>query len=176
MYPKIALSWLEITQECRARTDRVRTGLQARHLFTVNRMDVLLANAHDWRNILAAKSKQQKDDNFQRAAFKGFFNYDLTADEKALAKEFLKNDAEIALSIENAISAGFKLSVSANKANDTIIASMTAVDSTLPQAGFTMSAHARHWYDALGVLMFKHYKVLGQKWNPSEVQATDDIG
>jgi len=176
MYPKIELSWQEIGLEQRNLNKRLRERLQQRHVISSAWVNSVLASAADWRHIAMAKSKQQGGKEYEKAAFKGFFNYDLKSDEKDEAKAFLKQDEEIALSIENAISSGFKLSVAANKANGTVIATMTAQDPALPQAGYSLSAHARHWYDALGVLMFKHYKVLGQKWHPKELEDTDGIG
>jgi hypothetical protein len=76
----------------------------------------------------------------------------------------MHDDAEIALLIEEAVASQYKLTITKDGRSDGYQATMQAHDPKDVNAGLCMSAFAKHWYDALAVLMFKHFKVLHKEW------------
>lgn len=128
-----------------------------------------------WRLWEMAKKEQKKD--AVRAEFIGFFNLELDAQQKTDCKEWLQNDEQIGIEIEQAIASGYKFTISKDGRTDGYQATIQQVIKGEPNAGYCMSAFAKHWYLALGVLMYKHAVVLKYVWNAKEpLKNSEDFG
>lgn len=158
------------------RSWQVQTMLKLRHVVKWTQADVRMSNLFDaqWRLIMAVKKAQGKE--AKKAEFRGFINIDIPTDRKIEAKAFILQTEEISILIEQAVASQYKFSFTRNDKNDTYIASMQCNDGGSPNGGYVLSAHANHWYDALGVLVWKHFILLEQNWHVEKTVGLDDIG
>lgn len=67
--------------------------------------------------------------------------------------------------VANLLGQGYRLSFSYNSQNDTTNASMTGKSEGNPHEGKTLSAFHSTWFDALTLLLWKHYQVAGEDWS-----------
>ena len=165
-----------ISVEVAHRRRGVRLAIKERHKTPEGLAYIRLANLWDWTNRLMTKKQQLLGKEHKEAQFKGFFNYELDNDQKAACKAFMREDEEIMLLIEEAIASGYKITVALNPKNGSLTASMQQKWSGEANAGMCMTAHAKHWYDAVAVLVFKHYKVLQGRWEKESVPEDEDFG
>lgn len=70
---------------------------------------------------------------------------------------------------------GYRLSFSYNAQNDTTNASMTGKTEDNPHEGKTLSAFHSSWYDALTLLLWKHFEVAGEDWDSVAVSRGRDL-
>lgn len=159
------------------RRRRLRDLLSARHTSNYNLVNVRLSNVYDWTVILIMAIKKNGKDAVKKAEFKGFFNYEMNSDEKAACKAWVRNEEVVAIEIEDAIASLYKFTLTKDVRSDGYQATMQAHDPKDPNAGLCMSAYAKHWYDALGVLLFKHTQLLKKDWSSVEASPdTEDFG
>lgn len=159
------------------RRGKLRALLHDRHSTTYAHVNVRLSNVYDYTRMLTMAIKGKKGDTPKKADFRGFFNFEMDPEQKGNCKEWIRNEEEVALSIEQAIASGYsvKITLDTNKAG--YQATMQANDAKDVNAGLCMSAYAKHWYDALAVLMFKHFVLLSCKWEEQEQASnTEDFG
>lgn len=142
--------------------------LAARHVASYNLVNVRLCNVHDWTVRLDMAIKRKKPETAKKAEFKGFFNFEMDVEQKAECKAWIRNDEEVAIAISDAVASQYKLTISMDSRSGGYQATMQAYDPKDVNAGLCMSAYAKHWYDALGVLMYKHVIILGKDWNAAE--------
>lgn len=160
----------------RKRRWQVSTSIKLRHVVSHNQMNVRLDNLYNAQERLkmAVPKKSNKTDD--KPDFKGFINIDIPQDRKIECRKFIQQQEECTLLVEQAIASGYKLSMTKNNKTDSHIASMQCNDAKSKNAGYVLSAHASHWYDALAVLMWKHFIFLEQNWHVEVTHDLDDIG
>jgi hypothetical protein len=112
----------------------------------------------------------------KQAEWQGFVDVKLTGDEKAAYGEWGMDDEDLWIIVVDAVISGHKLSVTHNKQNDQFVASFTGQEGSGKNAGFTLSAYAKDWYNSIRVLAFKHSAVLEGDWSKAAERAGDDIG
>jgi hypothetical protein len=125
---------------------------------------------------MANKIKKDNKKELVKPDFRGFVNVEIPSELKQDCKSWIREDEIVALEIEEAIASLYKINLTKNVQNDSIIASMQCNDADSPNAGWVLSAHAAHWYDALAVLVWKHRVLLNTNWKAFEEKAADDIG
>lgn len=87
------------------------------------------------------------------------------------------HDEDVYLLAASAVSSGFKFTCSYNNSNDTYTATLTGQDSSPAAAqGYSLSAFAPTWYDAVRTLMYKHDVILEGDWSKIEVSASERWG
>jgi len=155
---------------------RLRETLHDRHLISLHEATVQLDNLYDWSTRMANKVKSLNDKKTEKPKFLGFFNCEIASERKDECKVFIRNEEEVGLLIEQAIASEYKLSLALNVQNGSVQASMTCNDAKSKNAGLSMSAYAPHWYNALAVLMWKHYIYLGGIWEKPEIGDDEDFG
>ena len=140
-------------------------------------VEVRMANVYDetWRLRMAIdKAKGKKT---EKAEFKGFFNLELNQEMKDECRKWISLDENIGIELENALASGYKFTMTQDVRSGGYQATMQCNDPKDVNAGLCMSAFGKHWYQALGVLLFKHVIILGKKWEESKpVVADDEIG
>lgn len=167
----------EISRTVEKKRRLVRHSLQARHVHASYHVNVRLNNLYDWTRRLDMAVKSKAKEAPKKAEFRGFFNCEIPTDAKADCKAFIRQDEEIALLIEEAVASGYKLTVVKDGRTDGYQASMQCNDAKSVNAGLCMTAYAAHWYDALAVLMWKHFVFLGKTWEESEKEVPrEDFG
>ena len=154
----------------------LREGIQQRHVINQwmfgSRMDLVYYLT--WELKMAVKGKAKEE--YVEAKFTGFFNVEIPTDEKDKCKQFIREDEQVGLHLEEALASGYKFSLKRNEKTDTVIASMQCMDAKSPNAGLVMSAYAKHWYEAIGVVLWKHFFLCKQQWEKPEVDFDTDIG
>lgn len=126
-------------------------------------------------NEMKGRTVMAKAPNFNND-WKGFVDVKLTGSEKENYAAWDVHDGDLWVLLVDAIVAGHKLSVTYNKQNDQFVASLTGAATAGNSAGYTLSAFAHVWYEALRVLMFKHVVILGQDWTAAKERVGEDIG
>jgi len=167
------MSLSEISFHLNKKRERLRDLLHDRHITSYAFVNVRMSNVYDWSWRMATKIKQANKKEKKKAEFRGFFNVELNAEQKAEAKVYIRNDENVAIEIENALASGYKITVSKDGRTDGYQASLQCNDAESENAGLCMSAYANHWYSALGVLMFKHNVVLNKHWEQYEASPED---
>jgi hypothetical protein len=125
---------------------------------------------------MARKIKQENGKALGKPDFRGFFNCEIPSELKDECRGFIREDEQVSLLIEEAVAGLYKISFTRNDKSGSVVASMQCNDPSSANAGLVMSAHAAHWYDAIAVLMWKHFIHLKQKWDEPDVSAEMDFG
>lgn len=167
----------ELSFHLERKRQRMRDLLQQRHIASIAFMNVRLDNCYELTRMLTMAVKGKPQNTSEKADFKGFFNYELSQEQRDECRAFMRQDELIATHIEDVIASRYKITLAKDGRADGYQATMQANDPKDPNAGLCMSAFARHWYDALAVLMYKHFVVLGKVWSKAEGQLDGrDIG
>lgn len=170
------LSLAEISTTLSKKRALVAEALQQRHVTKYTHAEIRLQNVADWTYRLMSKIRKEKGKETVKAEFKGFFNYEFTAEQKEACKVFIRNDEEVSILIQDALASGYKFSMNYNARNDNYQVSMQCMDASLSNAGLVMSAFAKHWYDALAVLVYKHYIALETVWQNNAPPVDEAFG
>lgn len=156
---------------------RLRDLLAVRQVTDYNFVNVRMSNVYDLTRMLEMAIKKQNNKEVKKAEFRGFFNVEIPTEMKADCKAFIRNDEEIALLIEEALSSGYKITVTKDVKNDSLQATMQCNNASDPNAGLCMSAYSPHWYNSIAVLMWKHFKMLNKSWEAYDKETPrDDFG
>lgn len=134
-----------------------------------------LLHIEEYQAELRERNGMPKQEN-KRAEWQGFADVKLTSEEKETYKGWDIHDEDLWIIVVDSISSGHKLSVTYNKQNDQFVASFTGQAGTGKNEGFTLSAYAKNWYDAIRVLAFKHSVLLEGVWAAAANRQSDDIG
>lgn len=109
----------------------------------------------------------------------GFINLRLTELQKNDFKIwFTDNNDTVSDRVESLLIDGFKLSIAFNADNDTFSASVIGCLLVSSQKRYAVSAYAPNWWQAIALVIYKHFVIAEQKWDdfkPSK-QGFDDIG
>jgi hypothetical protein len=153
---------------------RLRDLLHDRHVTEFWHVNVRMATIYDTTRMIEMAIKKAKTDAPKKAEFVGFYNYEMTVEAKAECKAWIRNEIEVSLAIENAIASGYSVKVNLDGRKDAYQATMQCNNPSDKNAGLCMSAYAKHWYDAIAVLMFKHEMCLGRVWTDKEPTPLDE--
>lgn len=101
----------------------------------------------------------------------GFKDVTLTDTQRDAYEHWDVQDGDLYELVAVTVSQGYKFTCSYNQSNDTYTASFTGTERAPAAAkGYTLSAFAPTWYDAVRTLCFKHDLVLDGDW--SNIQAS----
>lgn len=106
--------------------------------------------------IMARKIAESKSKAKKKAEFKGFANVELDAEEKAEAKEWIKNIEVVQVELDEMAASGYKCTFFKSEATGGYQATAFCMDEQSPNAGYILSSFAPHWWDALLMLAYKH--------------------
>lgn len=138
---------------------------------------VRMSNVYDCTWSLKMAINKAKGKETKKAEFKGFFNFEMTQEMKDECRQWISSDENIGIELENALASGYKFTLSKDVRNDGYQATMQSNDPSDVNAGLCMSAFGKHWYQACGVVLFKHVVLLQKKWEDTKPKiADDDIG
>lgn len=170
------VSLYRMAETIRKKRRDVHDALNMRHRVSTAHANSRLENLYDWTVRMATKIKQMNGKKAEKPKFIGFFNCEIESERKDECKVFIRNEEEVGLLIEQAIASSYKISLAVNEQNGSIQASMTCNDPKSKNAGLSMSAYAPHWYNALAVLVWKHFIYLGGVWEKPEIGDNEDFG
>lgn len=105
---------------------------------------------------MAKKAAEARGKEKKKAEFKGFCNIELTLEEKAEMKEWIRSQEDVAVELDELAASGYKLTVQRSEAMGSYQATAFCTDNELANAGYILSAFAPHWWDALACLAYKH--------------------
>lgn len=123
---------------------------------------------------MAKKIAEFKGKDKAKAEFKGFANVELTIDQKAEMKEWIRDLDAVHVEIDEMSASGYKLTFQKSEATGAYQATAFCMDKNSVNAGFILSAFAPHWLDALACLAYKHAIVCEGVW-PSKDEGTGDL-
>lgn len=116
----------------------------------------------DAKRIMGDNVKKQETNMLN---WKGFKDFKLTADQLQLFAAWDCHDGDALDLVQGALAGGYKLTFTYNGKVDSYNASLTCNAENNPNQGYTMSAFAPTFYQALRLLMFKHWELLGSDWD-----------
>lgn len=137
----------------------------------VAELDRLEVHTHWLMETVNMATKKKYD-----GTWKGFVDVALTSKEKEDFAAWDVHDEDLWILYQEAIVSGHKFTMSFNKQNETFVAAFTGNEGTADNAGYTLSAFGRSWYDAIRVLLFKHAVLLDGDWSVAKDRTTDTIG
>lgn len=109
--------------------------------------------------------------------WRGFKDVRLSDAQRDAYDHWDAHDEDVYLLAASAVSSGFKFTCSYNHSNDTYTATLTGQEGSPAAAqGYSLSAFAPTWYDAVRTLMFKHDAILEGDWSKIEVSASERWG
>lgn len=106
----------------------------------------------------------------------GFKAINLSTEDKERYAAWDVHDDDLWVLLADVVNSGYKLSLSFNEKNQTYIAAFTCKDNASPNNGFTISAFAQTWYNALRVLLFKHVVICDYNWTNAPSSVVGEIG
>lgn len=109
------------------------------------------------------RDPKARKDKYQ-FTWKGFKDVKLSDTQKQAYEAWDAQDEELYELVATTVQAGYKFSCVYNTSNDTFIATLTGGQGSGAADGYSMSAFAPDWYNALRVLMFKHVEILAGDW------------
>lgn len=123
---------------------------------------------------MAKRIAKEKGKEKSKADFKGFANVELSVEEKAEMKEWIRNVEAVQVELDEMAASGYKCTFQKSEATGGYQATAFCMDAKSPNAGYILSAFAPHWYDALCALAYKHAIKCEGVW-PVEDDAVGDV-
>lgn len=123
------------------------------------------------KKISAAKGKERK-----KAEFKGFANVELSLEQKAEMREWIRNVDEVQVELDEMFASLYKMSVVKSEVTGGYQATAFCQDDSSPNAGYILSSFAPHWWDAMACLAYKHAIVCEGVWPVTEGEGKDVWG
>jgi len=105
---------------------------------------------------MARKIAEDKGKKKSKSEFQGFVNIELTLEEKAEAKQWIRDVEAVQVELDELMARGYKVTIVKSEATGGYQASAFCTDIESPNAGYILSAFAPSWYDALCMLVYKH--------------------
>lgn len=123
---------------------------------------------------MAKKIADSRGKDKGKADFRGFANVELTIDQKAEMKEWIRDLDAVHVELDEMAASGYKMTFQKSEATGAYQATAFCMDKASPNAGFILAAFAPHWLDALSCLAYKHAIVCEGVW-PSKDEGTGDL-
>lgn len=135
-------------------------------------LTVMFETIHQLRELMKMPKKAKT-----LSTWKGFINIELSTPQKESAKVWADKPAILDEQIFQALSAGYKLSVTYSGDQDTVTASLSCLNEKSDNYQYTLTARARTPFLAIQVLLYKHFIVSKEEWHSvGRVPDSDDIG
>lgn len=148
---------------------RCKCGVEAYLNYELRRL-YLVANRRKNRGQRNANTSGQGD-------WKGFINIPLSDDHKNLIRTGAFSLDEGLETIREMLAEGHKISVSLNREQNSVTAAATGVGEHCPNEGYTLSAFAADFTDAITVLAFKHTVIAKGDWSAfRQMKEDSDFG
>lgn len=96
--------------------------------------------------------------------FKGFVRHNLSVEDKAAYDTWVQTYKGFWDDVERLVDSGYKISVAYDGYNKTVQAMLTCNDEKNEDFGWVLAARAPTAVDAMTLLMFKHFQLLGGTW------------
>lgn len=127
--------------------------------------------------LYAQGDDMAKKTGTQQVTWRGFKDVRLTDAQRDAYENWDIHDGDVYELLASAVSQGFKFTCSYNNSNDTYTATLTG-QAGVPDAakGYSLSAFAPTWYDAVRTLAFKHDAVLEGDWSRIEIAESNRWG
>jgi hypothetical protein len=107
----------------------------------------------------------------------GFMDIPLTAELKEQVRSWDADGMTPEEQAEYFVRSGYKLTANWNEKNQAILVSVTGQAGAGKNAGYTLSAHAKTFVQALHVLLFKHVVLSEEDWHKENLyQPDEDFG
>jgi len=132
----------------------------ATNLTTLSRFAVIYQE-----ELLMAKKTTPTSD-FKRAEWKGFLERPFTEQELFEADQWTLDDVGICEGVVSLTAEGYKLTVSYSAQTKACTATLMAGEQQARLSGWALSAKGADGRDALKLLCYKHYHLLGEDWLP----------
>lgn len=118
-----------------------------------------------------------KKETKQQVSWRGFKDVRLTDAQRDGYDHWDAHDGDVYELAASAVSQGFKFTCSYNHSNDTYTATLTGQAGVSDAAkGYSLSAFAPSWYDAVRTLMYKHDIILEGDWSKIEIAESNRWG
>jgi len=105
-----------------------------------------------------------------------FVRHQMTRDEKAAFREWQLTGEELVQMLDRLIDDGYKLSVSSDDYNKCNQATLTCKNEKSDDYGYILPGRASSAFDALKVVLYKHFVLLTGGWQTwMETENDDDI-
>lgn len=110
------------------------------------------------------------------SAWEGFAKVEMSDEDKEKFGEWELEDEDVFILMADLLNTGYKLTLSFSEQNNSYNAALTCKDKSSTNSGYTMSAYATAWYQALRVLLYKHTVICGGDWTNAKKRPMGDIG
>lgn len=110
---------------------------------------------------IMAKTKKLGD-------WKGFADINLSKAQKAQAKKWIEDEAQVLDTAEDMLASGYKITLSYDSRSDAHMCSISCYNETSDNYKHTMVTRAKTMFSALGVGVFKHHVVAQGEWNTGD--------
>jgi hypothetical protein len=147
--------------EHRLAIDRHRNNLkiamiEARHDYSYSLAQHSLYHICDRTHQMKKKIAETKKKTVKKADFVGFANVELSVEQKAEMKEWIRDLEAVQVELDEMAASSYKMSFNKSEATGGYQATAFCNDADSPNAGMILSAFAPHWFDALSCLAYKH--------------------
>lgn len=110
-------------------------------------------------------TEKAKGKPIEKPQWKGFWDCHLSDEQrKAFAAWDVTTD-ELFGSIDYLLDRSYKITLTVGNGGNSFIASITCNAQKLKWSGYTMTSYAPSAWEALKLLVFKHFHILSEDWN-----------
>lgn len=135
-------------------------------------LENLYETVHSVRTELGMVKKQKE----QKFKWNGYINVDIPDGRRDEAKMFIVDVSMVLEAVEQVVSDGYKISLRRDSNSEGVTATLTCHSQESDNYGHAMSAFAGDVVSALGVVVFKHYRVVDEEWGVEEKAGADAFG
>ena len=121
-------------------------------------------------------SKKARNDERKKADWVGFLNVDMTPTDWELFDNQQVSAGKLFDALDSLVVAGFKFTFTPMPDNASVNVMMYQQFADMPCPGHAISAFAPTTTEALRIVMFKHYEILGGKWDVKRIQQKNNRG
>lgn len=104
-----------------------------------------------------------------------FVRCDLSGKEKDTVKNGTITDADLVANIAKLVDNGYKFSTGPDNYSGGVAAFLTGVGDECPNKGMTLAGRGPTLWDAVKVLLFKHYEILKELWPHQDIRSERDM-
>lgn len=118
-------------------------------------------------------AKRVKEQKFK---WRGYINIDIPDARRDEARLFIEDTELVLQGLEEVIADGYKVSLRKDTNSEGVTATLTCHQADSDNFGFAMSGFAGDGVSALGVVVFKHYRISEGDWESDEKVGRDAFG
>ena len=105
-----------------------------------------------------------KSSRAAKPQFKGFINYSPTSDDKRGFSAYHADSNDIIYELDNVLDDSYKLSVTVDKSNSAVVASLFDQHPTRGSGGYILSSRGSDAFTAIRRVLYLHVIVLEGEW------------